>query len=198
MGKTRILAVNGSMREACHTIELARIAMAAAEEAGAEVQLLDLREVGLPMYEAHLDYEDQPAVQRVVETARWADGFLVGSPEYHGSMSGALKNWFDHLYHELAGKLFGFFAATGGSQGVSAVEHMRASAHYCHGWVLPYLAAAREADFDHHDHLTNAKVIDRLRRLGRDVAVYAPLLRRQFLADVDVAGSFAQWHRGKV
>ncbi len=198
MGKTRILAVSGSMRDPCHTIVLARIAMEAAAEAGAEVQLLDLREVGLPMYEAHLDYDDHDAVKRVVETARWADGYLVGSPEYHGSMSGALKNWFDHLYHEISGKLFGFFAATGGSQGVSAVEHMRAAAHYCHAWTLPYHTSARDAEFDNNDRLTSEKVIDRLHRIGRDVTLYAPLLRERFLADVEIARSFAQWHRGNV
>jgi NAD(P)H-dependent FMN reductase len=37
----------------------------------------------------------------------WADAFVLASPDYHGSMSGVMKNFLDHFWEEFAGKAFG-------------------------------------------------------------------------------------------
>jgi len=194
---TTILGVIGSMREAAHTDVLVRIALDAAGECGAETKLLDLRTEPLPMYEAHRDYDEDQRVARILKLVDWAEGFIVGSPEYHGCMSGAAKNFFDFLYREIAGKVFGLVAATGGSQGVSCCETMRTAILYCHGWVLPYNVAANGRDFDADGNLANAKVRDRLMRLGRDVRTYAPIMHAQFQTDLkqpaDAKPGFAQW-----
>ncbi|GIX45600.1 MAG: hypothetical protein KatS3mg130_2008 [Candidatus Sumerlaea sp.] len=151
----------------------------------------------LPLFEAHKSYGDHPIVSKVVQKIRDAEGYIVGSPEYHASMSGALKNLFDFVYTELSGKLFGLVIATGGSQGVACADNLRACIHSCHGWTLPYIAAARLADFDEQGNLRNEQVRDRLERIGRDVAIYAPLLWQQFKADQALppgpTRGFAEW-----
>lgn len=193
----KILGVNCSLREGANTMVLVKVALDAARDAGAETTLLDLREHPLPMYEAHSDYDGHETVQHVIEMVDQADGFIVGSPEYHGCMSGAAKNFFDFLYREIAGKVFGFVAATGGSQGVSCFDNMRAAALYCHAWVIPYNVAATGKDFDAEKQLVNSRVRDRLQRVGRDVATYAPLLHGQFQLDLTkpttAQPGFAQW-----
>lgn len=194
---TMILGVSCSMREGAHTTVLVRTALEAATQCGAETHLLELRLHPLPIYEAHRNYDSDERVQEMLRVVEKADGYIVGSPEYHGCMSGAAKNFFDYLYREIAGKLFGLIAATGGSQGVSCLDNMRAAVLYCHGWVLPYNTAASTSDFDEQGNLISEKVIDRLQRIGRDITIYAPLLYQQFQADLQQEKppmpGFAQW-----
>jgi FMN reductase len=195
---TLILGVSASMRGgASHTLVLVRHALDAARECGASTDLLDLSAAGLPLYDAGADYTGHAGVGRIRELAARADGFIVGSPEYHGCMSGAAKNFFDFLYREIAGKLFGIVVATGGSQGVSCSANIRDAVLYCHGWCLPYNVAASSQDFDENGEVSSPRVLDRLRRCGRDVAVYGPLLRERFLKDLaeGPAGrpGFAHW-----
>ncbi|HYE79394.1 MAG TPA: NAD(P)H-dependent oxidoreductase, partial [bacterium] len=84
----RVLGVYGSLRPASLTGTLVDYALTAAGQRGAEVRKCDLRELSLPMFEDDADYASDAVHQQVTELVRWADGFLVGSPEYHGSMSG--------------------------------------------------------------------------------------------------------------
>ena len=193
----KILGISGSLRDNSHTFQLVTVALEAAKQAGADASLLDLREYPLPMYEAHEDYDSDEMVQKVIRMVAQADGFIVGSPEYHGCMSGAVKNLFDFLYREICGKLFGLVSATGGSQGNGCFDNLRAAVQYCHGWVLPYNVSATGKDFDGGGHLTNDKVRDRLHRVGRDVTIYAPLLLNRFYCDLqqpaDLPPGFAHW-----
>jgi FMN reductase len=198
MTKPLILGVSGSLRQGAYTLRLVEAALQSAKICGAEVQLLDLRLNQLPLYEASEDYDDHELVNRVIKMVNEADGYIVGSPEYHGCMTGATKNFFDFLYREIAGKVFGLVSATGGSNGTGCFDNMRAAIQYCHGWVLPYNVAATGRDFDTEGKLTNSKVADRLLRMGRDITTYTPLLLNQFNHDrleknANPPG-FANWH----
>jgi FMN reductase len=195
----KVLGICGSLRENSHTRAMVEIALEAAKRSGGETRFLDLREYPLPLFEAHRNYESDPAVRAVVQMIQEADCYVVGTPEYHGCMSGALKNLFDFVYTEISGKLFGILAATGGSQGVSALDNLRACLLYCHAWVLPYNVGASGRDFDDSGRLVSEQVRDRLERLGRDVVVYGKLLAEQFRKDLaepqDAPQGFAGWVR---
>jgi NAD(P)H-dependent FMN reductase len=176
----KVLVVCGSSREDGNLEQVVRLAGAAARTSGAEVRELLLREVQLPV----MIWGDEaqatlPEVQQIRELARWADGFILGTPEYHGSMSGALKNWFDFLYGELAGKFAGVLATTGGGTGDMSITAVKTCFQWCHGFVLPFHAAAPALAFDGLT-LADPRVIDRVERIGHDVARYAPLLRAAF------------------
>lgn len=172
----RILAVSGSTRAACRTRALLDVAIAGAREGGAEVRILDLHDHPLPMFqESEPAQGADPNVRRARADAEWAQGFLLATPEYHGSLSGALKNWFDFHYRELTGKLAGVLAATGGGGGDMSIVAAKTSFQWCHGFVLPFHAAARSDDFDGME-IRNDRVRDRAFRVGRDVARYAPVL----------------------
>ncbi|NUN48163.1 MAG: NAD(P)H-dependent oxidoreductase [Candidatus Brocadiae bacterium] len=177
MPPTRVLAVCGATSRGSRTRRLLAIAAESARAAGAEIRTLDLREVILPLYISDDDALDShPAVVKAREEASWADGFLIGTPEYHGTQSGALKNWFDFLYAELSGKVAGMLAQTGGGGGDMSIMSAKASFAWCHGFTLPFHAAATGRDWK-DDALTNDRVRDRLVRLGRDVVRYAPVIR---------------------
>lgn len=176
----KVLVVCGSSREDGNLEQVVALAGAAARAAGAEVRELSLREVQLPvMIWGDPEQAARPDVQRVRELAAWADGFVLGTPEYHGSMSGALKNWFDFLYGELAGKFAAVVATTGGGTGDMSITGVKTCFQWCHGFVLPFHAAAPASAFAGVD-LVDPRVIDRVQRIGYDVARYAPLLRAEF------------------
>lgn len=173
------------------------VALGAARDAGARVELLDLRMVELPLYDPRQRTPPPQAVE-LRERAADAHAFLVGTPEYHGSVSGALKNVLDYLYHETHGKLFGLVVAAGIDEGSRTVSHLRDMVEFLGAWALPYAATATMTDFDESTGLTNARVRDRLQRLGRDVAVYGELLYDRYTRDAVPGGGpdlgFAPWH----
>jgi NAD(P)H-dependent FMN reductase len=176
----KILVVCGSSRLDSHLEQVISLAGRSAHAAGSEVRELWLQSVQLPVMiwgdEVQARRDDVIAIR---EQARWADGFVLGTPEYHGNMSGALKNWFDFLYGELAGKLAGVVATTGGGTGDMSITAVKTCFSWCHGFVLPFHAAAGPASFE-SDVLTDVRVIERIERVGYDVARYAPLLRNAF------------------
>ncbi len=156
------------------------IAEQAARAAGAEVRVMSLHEFDLPVMD-HGDptQSELPQVVEIRAAAAWADGFILATPEYHGNMSGALKNWFDFLYNELAGKFAGVLACTGGGGGDMSITAVKRSFNWCHGFTLPFHAAARDRDFV-EGRLKNERIRDRIERIAHDVVRYGPLIRGAF------------------
>ena len=179
----RLLAVCGSTREHSYSGRLAIIALAAAQEHGAETRLLELNTLDLPTYNPDKDELDHEGLRVATEAVNWADAFLLASPDYHGSMSGAMKNFLDFYWAEFAGKLFGYIVASH-EKGLTVMEHMRTSVRQCYGWSLPYgVSVHGEKDLD-SSGLSNPQVARRLRMLARDLVVYGVLVRGQFQQDL--------------
>ena len=192
----RLLGVSGSTRENSYSGRLAIIALAAASEHGAETRLLELNALNLPTYNPDNEDMDHEGLRVATEAVNWADAFLLASPDYHGSMSGAMKNFLDFYWAEFAGKLFGYGVASH-EKGLTVMEHMRTSVRQCYGWSLPYgVSVHGEKDFD-SSGLTNPQVARRLRMLARDLFMYGTLLRGQFQHDLanGVTETFAARYR---
>ena len=180
VGAAKILAVCGSSRKDGKLERLLGRTAKAARAGGAEVRELYLHETVLPvMVYGDGDQSELTSVRQVRELAAWVDGFILGTPEYHGSLSGALKNWFDFLYGELAGKFAGVVASTGGGSGDMSIMAVKTCFQWCHGFVLPFHCAAGPAAFT-EDELSDARVLERLDRIGHDVARYTPVIRAAF------------------
>lgn len=192
----RLLAVCGSTREHSYSGRLAIIALAAAQEHGAETRLLELNTLDLPTYNPDKDELDHEGLRVATEAVNWADAFLLASPDYHGSMSGAMKNFLDFYWAEFAGKLFGYIVASH-EKGLTVMEHMRTSVRQCYGWSLPYgVSVHGEKDLD-SSGLSNPQVARRLRMLARDLVVYGVLVRGQFQQDLTngITETFAARYR---
>lgn len=90
----RILGISGSLRRGSHNTNLLRAA-ATLLPPGVELDVFDgLRD--LPPYDPdHETDPAEPAVARLREAIAAADGVLIATPEYNGSIPGPLKNALD-------------------------------------------------------------------------------------------------------
>jgi FMN reductase len=192
----KVLGVSGSMREGSHSARAVGMVLEAAREHGAETRLIDLRVLDLPMYRPRGGLIETDGLRLTNEYVNWADAFVLASPDYHGSMSGAMKNFLDYYWTEFAGKAFGYLCASH-EKGLTVMDQMRTAVRQCYGWSLPYGASFNgEQDFD-AVKVTNATVERRLRMLARDLVVYGTLIREQFLRDLetDAPDTFAARYR---
>jgi FMN reductase len=171
------------MRAGSYSSRLAEIVLAAAREHGAETRLIELSTLDLPTYNPDTEIIDHAGLRAATEAVNWADAFLLASPDYHGSMSGAMKNFLDFYWAEFAGKLFGYVCASH-EKGLTVMENMRTSVRQCYGWSLPYgVSVYGEKDFASSGELVGP-VARRVRMLARDLVVYGVLIRGQFQADL--------------
>jgi NAD(P)H-dependent FMN reductase len=177
---TNILVVSGASRPESNVHAAVVAATRYVQLASATVRHCDLASVRLPIMEwGSDDQSTHPNVLGIRADARWADGFVLVTPEYHGNMSGTLKNWFDYLYVELAGKFAGVISVTGGGGGDMSIIAVKNCFAWCHGFTLPFHAAVRPGDITDGE-ITAPKVVDRIARIAHDVARYAPVLRAAF------------------
>lgn len=133
----RIAAVLGSLREGSFNRRLlCGPATALLHKLGAEVELVDLRRLVLPIYDEDLDPKSIPAVAELSAICERANGFLFASPEYNYGIPGGLKNALDWISHPPPGPLANKPAALMGvSTGRLATAHTQAALRT----VLAYL-----------------------------------------------------------
>jgi NAD(P)H-dependent FMN reductase len=93
----RILAFSGSARRESLNKKLLAVAVEATRAAGAEVTLIDFKELPIPLYEGDLeDAEGIPAnAQKLIALIDQHAGLLIASPEYNSQMTPLLKNVID-------------------------------------------------------------------------------------------------------
>lgn len=180
--KFNVLGVGSSLRELSYSTSGLKLLLDKARSKMAETRLIDLRQTNLPML--YSTREDTEEIVQTTESVKWADAFVLATPDYHGSMSGSLKNFLDYFWSEFAGKTFGYIVASH-EKGLTVMDQMRTAVRQCYGWSLPYgISINSEEDFDDKMELTNKKLMSRLDMMARDLVVYGKLLRGQFVNDL--------------
>ena len=193
MKPMKVLGVASSMRESSYGTRTLRIVLDAAQKYEARTRLLDLRIVTMPMYNPDSSMQSSKEIQKVTDDVNWADAFVLVSPDYHGSMSGSIKNFLDYYWEEFAGKIFGYIC-TSHEKGLTVLDQMRTAVRQCYGWSLPYsISVNGEEDFNEVGEVINSVLDKRLKMVARDLVVYGRLIRGQFLQDVSskVSDTFA-------
>ncbi|QLK24598.1 NAD(P)H-dependent oxidoreductase [Natrinema zhouii] len=177
-----VVAVSGSLREESYTRTALKYILRAADQAGAETTLLDLREYDLPVYDPDVNDRDQGDAEAATRPVREADAVVLGTPVYHGSYSGALKNFHDYCgFDEYEDTTVGLLATAGGGSYGSTLDHLRITVRGVHGWVLPHQVGLRnasekfETDPDAIDdrRFRDPALRDRVEKLGRMLVEYA-------------------------
>ena len=144
--------------------------------------MLELGKTILPLY--NLGGSESKTVEEAAEAVGWANAFILASPDYHGSMSGAIKNFLDHFYEEFAGKLFGYIVASH-EKGLTVMEQMRTAVRQCYGWSMPYgISINGEQDFGPEGELSNVRLAKRVQMMSRDLVAYGKIINGQFVRDL--------------
>jgi len=122
----------------------------------------------------------------LLEKVRQADGLILASPVYHGTLSGSLKNALDFLEllandepPWLEGKVVGLISVAGGGPGINAINSMQYACRALHAWTLPKAVAIPGSAFGSDGKLQDSRLKERLLNLGKDVAKYAALFARE-------------------
>ncbi|NJR56475.1 MAG: NAD(P)H-dependent oxidoreductase [Acaryochloris sp. CRU_2_0] len=162
---TRFVGIGGSLRSSSYSMMALQLVAQRMNILGAEVQILDLRKMTLPFCDGGKEYGDYPDVAVLRTTVQAAEGLILATPEYHGSVSGVLKNALDLMgFEELGGKVAGCISVLGGQSNSNALNELRLIMRWVHAWVIPEQIAIGQAwqAFDAKGNLVDEKLAQRL------------------------------------
>lgn len=185
---TKLLAFAGSTRRDSLNRKLIQAATAIAQEAGAEVTLLDLNEYPMPLYNGDLEAKEglPESALRLKSVFKAHDALMIASPEYNSSVPPMLKNtldWVSRDWHGESGllpyqnKLAAIMAASPGALGgMRMLPHLRQILNTLGVMVLPGQFSLAQADqaFD----ATGLKSPQRLESLIQELIKTAAALTR--------------------
>ncbi len=176
----KIVGLAGSLRPGSYSqMALADVA-SRVEALGAEVEILDLRSLDLPFCDGSDAYPDYPDVEKLKQAVLNADGIILVTPEYHGSISGVLKNALDLMgFEEFSGKVTGLISVLGGQSNSNALNDMRTIMRWIHAWTIPEQVAIGQAwkAFDETGRLIDESLSERLNAFAQSLVDNTQKLR---------------------
>jgi len=191
-----VLTVVGSLQQASVTRVVIEHVADQLRAAGCSVDVLDFLKEPLALYNPDTAHE-LPGYAELQSRVDRADVVFLGTPDYHGSLSGAMKNFLDHFWQEFSGKLFVTIVASH-ERGLTVTDQLRTIARQCYAWTLPYGVSFTEEVDVKEGQIVSENLRKRLEMLIRDARVYGQLLGRQRRADLAGAEpGFLARHRGK-
>ena len=150
--------------------------------AGCEVNTLDFIEDPLPLFNPDTVWEQDyyPILKKQILEA---DVIVLGTPDYHGSISSTLKNFLDHFWKEFAGKLFATVVASH-EKGLTVHDQLRTVARQCYAWAMPYGVSFLEKVDVKDGKIASEELENRLEMLQNDIQIYGRILSAQRAADL--------------
>jgi azobenzene reductase len=180
----KVLVVIGSPAQKSVTSTVMMQVADRIKKRGGIVDVLDLGLEPLPLFNPEMAFKAEyyaPVRERVLK----ADVIVVGTPDYHGSISSTLKNFLDHFWKEYAGKLI---ASVVGSfeKGLTVTDQIRTVARQSYAWSMPYAMS-----FQDKEDIVEGKLSETFARrvdmFARDVVVYGKVLAEQRKSDLETA-----------
>ncbi|MGV9675884.1 NADPH-dependent FMN reductase [Nocardia sp. NPDC003482] len=177
-----VVGVGGTLRSGSSTERALRHCLSVAERLGARTAVFSGPDINLPMYNPH-DTARTPAATALVEALRAADAVVIGSPGYHGGISGLVKNALDYI-EDLRGdpvvyldnKPWGCITCAYGWQAaVGTLGQLRVIGHALRAWPTPLGVAINSADpvWDAEGTLVDSTVNAQLELLAAQVLSFA-------------------------
>ncbi len=158
------------------------LALAGATEYDAETTLLELRDFDLVFCGSVPEDEYPSDVFKLRQILKDSQGIILATPEYHGSLSGTLKNMLDLMsIEDFETKIIGLVGVAGGDIGaINSLNTMKTICRNLHCWVLPQevsIANSGEA-FNDEGSVKDPALEARLLNLGRQVVKFASVQQK--------------------
>ncbi len=187
-----IVGIGGTTRAGSTSERVLALALAAAEAKGARTELFGGEHLAkLPLFNPEVAAVS-PERDALNAAVRAADGLIIASPGYHGSVSGLVKNALDSLellrddprpYFD--GRAVGVIVTVDGWQAAGAtLAALRAIVHALRGWNTPMgvalnAAAARDTGglFDGEGRLADRRDAWQVQTMAEQVVAFADLWR---------------------
>jgi NAD(P)H-dependent FMN reductase len=183
----KLLGINGSLTpppSRSRIILDVALRGARAYDASVETEVLELREFDLEFCDGRAPEQYNYDTRRAIELVEQADAFLVATPIYRASYTGALKNFFDLLPNDpkssdpLRGKVIGLLASGGSDHHFLTLEHqLRPLLAFFGAYSPARTIYATPRDFDSQKQV-QGRLVEELTQLGQEVVIQA-----QFLAN---------------
>lgn len=175
----RITAVCGSLTAGGTTKMALSLVLKGASEFGVNTRLIELRDYKLAFC-GEVDEKDYPPdVFRLRKELKESNGIILGTPEYHGSLTGVLKNMLDLMSQdEFEGKIVGLVGVAGGHTGaLNSLNTMRTIGRNMHCWVLPQEVSIAESSkvFNENGTVNDPLIEQRLLHMGRQIVKFTSL-----------------------
>ena len=177
-----IIGIGGTARPGSSTEQALTLALVAAAAAGADTRLFGGEYLaGLPHY---LSPGSDSAGAELVTAVRAADGLIIASPGYHGSISGLVKNAIDYIEDTardsrvyLDGVPVGLIATASGWQATgSTIATLRSIVHALRGWPTPLGAGIKTESGTFTDGCCNdPTAAAQLELVGRQTVQFATM-----------------------
>jgi FMN reductase len=189
----KLLGIGSSLRKNSSSNKILKIVLEKSQRYGANTSIIELSKMNFPIFNPNKPKEISEDIKKINDQIIKADAFILATPDYHGSMSGGMKNFLDYYWYEFSGKIFGYIVSSH-EKGLTVMDHMRTAIRQCYGWSLPYgISINTEYDLDEHYNVNNPKLLLRIENMSRDMVIYGKLLRMQFIHDTNnkVSTTFA-------
>src|SRR5258708_4179879 len=140
-----IVGIGGTLRPNSSSELALKWGLAEGDRLGEDTDMIGGRALDLPPYDPPRQSAPDGAA-RLLELLGRADGLIVASAAYHGSIPGFLKNAIDYVEDireapsfYLEGRAVGCIICANGQQALgSALANLRAIIHTLRGWNTPY------------------------------------------------------------
>lgn len=176
---TKILGICGSLRDNSVSKKMVERILQSAQQEGAQVELLELGRYTIPFADGRMNNDSSygPVVDELRKKVREADGFIIGTPEYHGGYSGSLKNFLDlNCAQDFKNKLVGLVGAAGGRLGAeAALNQLRIVFKNLEAICFPTQTTVGGQDVNKQGVITNDIALQRLNKMGKE---FVDLLKR--------------------
>jgi len=176
----KIVGIAGSLRPESYSQQALKVIAERVKTLGAEVKILDLRQLHLPFCDGSDAYPDYPDVEILRQAVLEADGIILVTPEYHGSLSGVLKNALDLMgFEHFPGKVTGLMSVLGGQSNNNSLNDMRTITRWIHAWTIPEQVAIGQAwkAFDEEGNLRDENLSKRFDAFAQSLVENTKKLR---------------------
>src|SRR6266567_7795163 len=182
----KLLAINGSLTPPpSRTRVVLDVALAGARayDQHVETEVLELRDFALEFCDGRSPDDYNSDTRRALALLEEADAYLVATPVYRASYTGALKNFFDLVPNEpgvrdpLRGKVVGLLATGGSDHHYLVLEHqLRPLFGFFGAYTVARAVYASSKDFNPQKQV-EGKLVEELAWLGQEIVILARFLR---------------------